>query len=118
MIKNEVFAIGIMSGTSLDGIDFVYVKFDTNNHANFKILETTTISYSTEWKVRLQNAISFSTNALQQLDVDYGKFVGDKTILIDDYIKNVNEWKAKGGIGIHHRDARATLVELKNILLG
>lgn len=46
------------------------------------------------------------------------KFVGPKNILIDDYIKNINEWKAKGGIGIHHRNARATLVELKNILLG
>ena len=46
------------------------------------------------------------------------KFVGDKTILIDDYIKNVNAWKAKGGIGIHHRTARATLSELKKILLG
>ena len=46
------------------------------------------------------------------------KFVGPKNILIDDYIKNINNWKAKGGIGIHHRDARATLVELKNILLG
>ena len=46
------------------------------------------------------------------------KFVGPKNILIDDFIKNVNNWKAKGGIGIHHRTARATLVELKNILLG
>tara|TARA_B110000467_G_scaffold110287_1_gene100609 strand:+ start:708 stop:1232 length:525 start_codon:yes stop_codon:yes gene_type:complete len=43
---------------------------------------------------------------------------GDKTILIDDYLKNVNEWRAKGGIGIHHKNARTTLVELKNILLG
>ena len=46
------------------------------------------------------------------------KFVGPKNILIDDFIKNVNDWKAKGGIGIHHRTARATLVELKDILLG
>jgi hypothetical protein len=46
------------------------------------------------------------------------KFVSPKAILIDDYIKNVNEWKAKGGIGIHHRSVRSTLVELKNILLG
>ena len=87
MIKNEVFAIGIMSGTSLDGIDFVYVRFDKNNYANFEILETTTISYSTEWKLRLQNAISFSTNALEQLDVDYGKFVGEKTT---DFIHEFN----------------------------
>ena len=46
------------------------------------------------------------------------RFVGEKTILIDDYIKNVKEWKRAGGIAIHHRTARATLVELKNILLG
>ena len=27
---------------------------------------------------------------------------GKPNLLIDDYIKNVNEWKAKGGIGVHH----------------
>ena len=49
---------------------------------------------------------------------DKVKFANKKHILIDDYIKNINEWKRAGGIGIHHRTARATLVELKNILLG
>ena len=43
---------------------------------------------------------------------------GEKTILIDDYIKTIKEWTAKGGIRIHHKSARATLVELKKILLG
>ena len=46
------------------------------------------------------------------------RFVGEKTILIDDYIKTVKEWKAKGGIAIHHKSARKTLSELKKILLG
>ena len=27
---------------------------------------------------------------------------GKPNLLIDDYIKNVNEWKTVGGIGIHH----------------
>ncbi len=49
---------------------------------------------------------------------DKVKFANKKHILIDDYIKNINEWKRAGGIGIHHRTARATLVELKNILIG
>jgi len=87
MIQNKVFAIGIMSGTSLDGIDFVYVRFDTNYYANFEILEATTISYSSEWKLKLQNAISFSADALQQLDVDYGKLLGEKT---NDFIRKFN----------------------------
>ena len=46
------------------------------------------------------------------------KFAGNKHILIDDYIKNINDWKSKGGIGIHHKSAAASLTELKNILLG
>ena len=46
------------------------------------------------------------------------KYAGENHILIDDYIKNINEWTAKGGIGIHHKSARKTLVELKKILLG
>ena len=30
-------------------------------------------------------------------------------ILIDDYIKNIKEFNAKGGIGIHHTDTGKTL---------
>jgi anhydro-N-acetylmuramic acid kinase len=115
MIKNEVFAIGIMSGTSLDGIDFVYVKFDTNNYANFEILEATTISYSTEWKSKLQNAISFSTNAFQQLDVDYGKFVGDKTT---DFIRKFNivniDFIASHGHTVLHQPEKGITLQVGN----
>lgn len=46
------------------------------------------------------------------------KFVGPKYILIDDYAKNVNEWRLSGGIGIVHTSASNTLKELKRILLG
>ena len=36
-------------------------------------------------------------------------------ILIDDYIKNIREWEAKGGIGIHHTDVGKTINELKRL---
>ena len=36
-------------------------------------------------------------------------------ILIDDYIKNIREWEAKGGIGIHHTDVSKTISELKRL---
>ena len=36
-------------------------------------------------------------------------------ILIDDYIKNIREWEAKGGIGIHHTDVGKTISELKRL---
>ena len=36
-------------------------------------------------------------------------------VLIDDYIKNIREWEAKGGIGIHHTDVGKTISELKRL---
>ena len=40
---------------------------------------------------------------------------GEPNILIDDYIKNIKEWEAKGGIGIHHTSVPKTLNELKGL---
>jgi phosphoglycolate phosphatase-like HAD superfamily hydrolase len=36
-------------------------------------------------------------------------------LLIDDYIENINEWKARGGIGILHKNARDTIHQLKDL---
>ena len=40
---------------------------------------------------------------------------GKPNLLIDDYIKNVNEWKAKGGIGVHHTSPSNTIARLKQL---
>jgi len=43
----------------------------------------------------------------------YAKLGGKPNILIDDYIKNINEWEAAGGIGIHHTSPTNTISQLK-----
>lgn len=70
-------AIGLMSGTSLDGVDLVYVRFQKEAPANFEILFSETIAYSELWKGRLQNAIGFSKEELTDLDLSYGSFLSD-----------------------------------------
>ncbi len=40
---------------------------------------------------------------------------GNPNVLIDDYLKNINEWEAKGGIGIHHTSVSKTIAELKKL---
>lgn len=37
---------------------------------------------------------------------------GKDYVLIDDYAKNINEWNAKGGVGILHEDWNKTYTEL------
>ena len=74
-----MFSIGLMSGTSLDGLDLVYVKFDYDSTYQFEILASETIEYTDTWRSRLQNAIHLSAEDLQKLDVEYGTFLGEKT---------------------------------------
>lgn len=45
----------------------------------------------------------------------YATTNGEPNILIDDYIKNINEWEAKGGIGIRHTDVGKTINRLKQL---
>ena len=40
---------------------------------------------------------------------------GEPHVLIDDYIKNIKDWEAKGGFGIHHTAVPKTLGELKRL---
>jgi len=40
---------------------------------------------------------------------------GKSNLLIDDYIKNIHEWEAMGGIGVHHTSPSNTLAELKRL---
>lgn len=46
------------------------------------------------------------------------KFAAPTHILIDDYYKNTNEWKAAGGKAITHVSSGSTLSQLKKILIG
>ena len=68
-----------MSGTSLDGLDICYAKFQNIATWEFEILKTETIPYSPEWKNRLQNAILLSAEDLLALDKEYGFYLGEKT---------------------------------------
>ena len=43
----------------------------------------------------------------------YATTDGKPNILIDDYAKNIREWEAAGGIGIHHTSPSNTMSQLK-----
>ncbi|MCL7754827.1 anhydro-N-acetylmuramic acid kinase [Polaribacter sp. Z022] len=122
MNKSEVFVIGLMSGTSLDGIDLVYVKFDKNNYQFFEILESKTVSYSYKWKQDLQNSINFSSEELEDLDVNYGKHLG---YVVNDFIdefqiENIDFIASHGHTVLHQPEKGITLqvgngLEIANI---
>lgn len=71
-------AIGIMSGTSLDGLDLAYCIFDTDNPAAFEIVQAITFAYPSDWKLRLTEAGACSAFELVKLNTDYSRYCADR----------------------------------------
>lgn len=70
-------AIGLMSGSSLDGLDMVFAEFHENaGNWSFEIKATDCYEYSPEWKEKLQNAISLNALDYQLLHAEYGHYLG------------------------------------------
>lgn len=97
--KNTCLAVGVMSGTSVDGLDMALCGFDRRvkpagntesgrlyrtdssridkSHWNFKILKAETFSYSgTSWPERLAEAETANGYALAEVHRDFGRFIG------------------------------------------
>ena len=68
------------------------------------------------WLARHTGIPKRNINLVKRADKKlYAVTDGKPNILIDDYIKNINEWQANGGIGVHHTDARKSIGELKRL---
>lgn len=70
--------IGIMSGTSLDGLDIVYVEISYSSKWNFKIKKAQTIKYNELWGGKLVAANQIQGLSLIQLNKDFGTYIGLK----------------------------------------
>lgn len=72
-MQNKTYnVIGVMSGTSLDGVDLAHIHFTIENGKwHFQILESETIAYTENWITQLKNAVDFSTSELTELNENY-----------------------------------------------
>ena len=79
--------IGVMSGTSVDGLDLCYVSFNKDLLSNYKIICSETIDYPSILKTNLINAINLDDTKLKELDFKLGEFIG---FSIEDFLQNNN----------------------------
>lgn len=106
--------IGLMSGTSLDGLDVVYCHIWKNEGIwDFKIIHTKTFPYSDRWLSRLQNARNLDSQNLKLLHLEYGEYLA----------KRVREFQKSFGIvqvdlicshghTVHHRPEDGITVQI------
>lgn len=68
--------IGLMSGTSLDGVDIAFSNFYYEGNWKFDLIHAETLAYSKEWEIRLKNLPSLSGEDLIRTNHEYGFYLG------------------------------------------
>ena len=95
--------IGVMSGTSLDGVDIVYVKFIQNESWSFKIINSKTYKYEDSTADILNDISKKSLEEIKEIDVVYSKMLA-KIIneFIDEFsINKIDFVSSHGHTAIH-----------------
>ncbi|HIC31286.1 MAG TPA: anhydro-N-acetylmuramic acid kinase, partial [Flavobacteriaceae bacterium] len=110
MLKESYHIIGVMSGTSLDGIDLAEINFTKNKTWQFQILKATTTPYSEEWLSKLKNLTQKAIKDLQQIDVDYTNYLAEviTTFIKKNNIKNINAVCSHGHTALHQPEQKLT----------
>lgn len=77
--------IGLMSGTSLDGLDIAYCEITKNDNCwSFSILETKSIDYDIAFKNDLKNTVNLDAASLLAFHNIYGNWLGLQVKLFID----------------------------------
>ena len=68
---NNFYVIGVMSGTSLDGVDIVYVKFTKDETWSFEIISSKTYKYEKSVAELLIDLSKKSIELIKEIDIEY-----------------------------------------------
>ena len=102
MKKHKV--IGLMSGTSLDGLDIAYCHiWEENKQWFFDILHTDSISYDEEMRLKLKNGIHLAAAELLELNATYGTWLGENSKQFIDEHRLEVDFISSHGHTTHHQ---------------
>ncbi len=97
--------VGLMSGTSLDGLDIALCHFTMDENWSFEIVAAETVSYDEAFKVKLSGLSKGSAIDLARFNIDFGRYCGEK---VADFIKREKvaaDFIASHGHTIFHQPA-------------
>lgn len=77
--------IGLMSGSSLDGLDIVFTHLtERAGKWHFELKETACYPYSQSWREKLSEAVTLSAEDYLKLHVAYGRYLGEQVLKFID----------------------------------
>lgn len=103
--------IGLMSGSSLDGLDIAYVQLEESRGKwSYELLHTRCQAYPDDWKHRLRNADELHMGEFLKLHTAYGHYLGQQVQhFIDEHaLEHKVHFIASHGHTIFHDPASRT----------
>ena len=110
------YTIGVMSGTSLDGVDLAYIRFTKESGWEFEIIEAVTYPYSLSWKKLLSEAIDTTKAKVAQLNKEYTQYLAKLiNTFIEDYKINHIDAVCSHGHTIWHQPHNGYTLQIGNL---
>jgi anhydro-N-acetylmuramic acid kinase len=111
--KNKFRIIGLMSGTSVDGLDIACCEFTYEDHRwHYAILAASTYPYSDRWQERLHQASALSAEEFVCLDVEYGRLLGEYVLRFMDAYAVEAQYVASHGHTVFHQPERGITAQI------
>ncbi|MBJ24561.1 MAG: anhydro-N-acetylmuramic acid kinase [Flavobacteriaceae bacterium] len=116
MLIQNYNVIGVMSGTSLDGVDIAYISFKKNESWEYKILFAKTYRYDDFWREKLEFSQDLKNNELNILNNEYTEFLASriKEFIQENSIKQIDLIGSHGHT-IFHKPSLGYTFQIGNI---
>ncbi len=107
--------VGIMSGTSLDGLDVAFCTFwEECTHWKYRVEDAVTVPYPAEMRERLAHSVNLSALELTRLDVELGRFIA---LSVNRFLAEKElqpEWVASHGHTVFHQPDQGITLQIGN----
>jgi anhydro-N-acetylmuramic acid kinase len=112
-MNQSIVALGIMSGTSLDGLDLALCRFDTmGGQWKYRIIKAETFPYPQEWLQSLIQAPEADALTISLLHTSYGRWIGQACNLFLTGCSIKPQLIASHGHTIFHRPCEGMTLQI------
>ena len=110
MQKATYQVLGVMSGTSLDGIDLAHVTLEFDEHWQYQLHTRETVPYPNSWQARLKDLVTHSKAELLETDIAYTLYLSEviKTFIEKHQLNQLDLVSSHGHTALHQPEKGLT----------